>query len=362
MTVSRALASKTLAVACILAAGVDLAGAQSLPPGPNVSVTMVTQLSPSIPQYTKVDIPMLREGIPQKSGGRIAVTLASWPERALTGPELLRVIRSGQIDIGAPALPTVAGDVPMLEMSDLAGLNPSHAQSRRVIDAVLPDVNKELERFGVRIIATFPYPAQVFYCREPVTSLADLKGRRIRTAGGSSNDFVQAIGAQPTAIGFPEVYSALERGVVDCAITGTATGNGARWYEVTRHMYALPVSWGNSAYVANLAWWNKLDPAVRDFLQTTFKQVEDQQWALGLEATEDGIACNSGKKEGCRIGHVVENRPMTVTRPTDADMETLRASLRTAVLPAWVKRCGERCGETYNRLVAPITGVRYEAR
>ena len=65
-------------------------------------------------------------------------------------------------------------------------------------------MNKELERFGVRIIATFPYPAQVFYCREPVTSLADLKGRRIRTAGGSSNDFVQAIGAQPTAIGFPK--------------------------------------------------------------------------------------------------------------------------------------------------------------
>lgn len=60
---------------------------------------------------------------------------------------------------------------------------------------------------------------------------------------------------------------------------------------------------------------------------------------------------------GCRIGHVVENRPMTVTRPSAADTETLRASLRTAVLPAWVKRCGE----AYNRLVAPIAGVRYEA-
>ena len=360
MTPSYRLAAAALAAAVMIPAGPIFA--QTLPPGPAVSITMVTQLSPTIPQYTKVDIPMLREGIPEKSGGRIKVTLASWPERALTGPELLRVIRSGQIDIGAPALPTVAGDVPMLEMSDLAGMNPSHAQSRKVIDAVLPEVNKELERFGVRIIATFPYPAQVFYCREPVTSLADLKGRRIRTAGGSSNDFVQSIGGQPTAIGFPEVYGALERGVVDCAITGTATGNGARWYEVTKHMYALPVSWGNSAYVANLAWWNKLDPAVREFMQATFKQVEDQQWALGLEATEDGIACNSGKKDGCKIGHVVENKPMTVTRPTDADMATLRASLSTAVLPAWVKRCGERCGETYNRLVAPITGVKYEAK
>ena len=150
MRITRSLAA-ALAVCAI-----GTAHAQTVPPGPAVNVTRVTQLSPTIPQYTKVDIPMLREGIPEKSGGRIKVTLASWPERALTGPELLRVIRSGQIDIGAPALPTVAGDVPMLEMSDLAGLNPSHAQSREVIDAVLPEVNKELERFGVRIIATFP--------------------------------------------------------------------------------------------------------------------------------------------------------------------------------------------------------------
>jgi TRAP-type transport system periplasmic protein len=103
---------------------------------------------------------------------------------------------------------------------------------RKVAEAVMPELNKELERFNVRIIATYPFPAQVFFCRDPITSLADVKGRRVRTPGGSQNDFIQAIGGQPVAIGFPEVYSALERGVVDCAVTGTATGNGARWYEV----------------------------------------------------------------------------------------------------------------------------------
>ncbi len=338
------------------------AAAQELPPGPAISVTMVTQLSPTIPQYTRVDIPMLREGIAKRSNGRIQVTLASWPERNLTGPELLRVVRAGQIEVGGAALPTVAGDVPLLDIIDLAGLNTSHEQARRVADAVLPDINKELEKFGVRIIATFPYPAQVFFCRDSVSSLADLKGRKIRTPGGSFNDFVASIGAQPVGIGFPEVYSALERGVVDCATTGTATGNGARWYEVTRSLYALPISWGVSAYVANLAWWNRLDPPVRSFLQTVFKEVEDAQWKLGAEATEDGIACNAGQKEGCRIGRLVENRPMTIVRATSADMETLRNSVTTVVLPAFVKRCGERCGDFYNRLVAPITGVKYEVK
>lgn len=352
--------SAVLGAGLALVQGVALA--QELPAGPQVNVTMVTQLSPTIPQYTRVDIPMLREGIPQRSGGRVQVTLASWPERNLNGPELLRVLRAGQIDLGGIAMPTVAGDAPLLDIIDLAGLLSSHAMGRKVAEAVMPEINKELERFGVRIIATYPFPAQVFFCRDPITSLADVKGRRVRTPGGSQNDFIQAIGGQPVAIGFPEVYSALERGVVDCAVTGTATGNGARWYEVTRHLYVLPVQWGIASYGVNLAWWNKLDPAVRDFLQKVMTEVQEKQWALGLELTEDGVACNAGQKDGCKIGRVVDDKPMTVTRATDADIATLKASLTDVVLPAWVKRCGARCGEIYNRVVAPITGVKYEPK
>src|SRR4051794_41684745 len=106
-------------LAVALVAGV--AFAQELPPGPPIAIQMVTQLSPTIPQYTRVDIPMLREELPKRSGGRISVTLASWPERNLTGPELLRVLRAGQIDLGGIALPTVAGDAPLLGIIDLPG-------------------------------------------------------------------------------------------------------------------------------------------------------------------------------------------------------------------------------------------------
>jgi TRAP-type C4-dicarboxylate transport system substrate-binding protein len=327
-----------------------------------VNLQAVTQPGPQLPQHTRVDLPILRDALQAKSGGRIRATVASWPERNLNGPEILRLVRSGQVDIGAVPLNTVAGDVPLLDMVDLAGLNPSLAQARQVGTAVLPEVNRALERFGVRIMALYPFPAQVFFCREPATSLADLRGRRIRTGGGSINDFVQAIGAQPVGIGFPEVYAALERGVADCAITGTSSGNGARWYEVTTSLYTLPVAWSVSAYVVNVAWWNRLDPGVREMIASTMRDVEEAQWRLGEETTEDGVACNTGNREGCRIGRLVENRPMSVSRPSEADLRALRETLSSAVLPAFVRRCGAGCGETYNRLVAPITGVRYEAR
>ncbi len=342
----------TLALAC------GTAWAQ-LPAGPKVTISAVTQVAPTVPQYTRVDVPMLRDEMPKKSGGRIEVNLKSWPEMNVQGPEVIRLVRSGQVDLAAAPLTTVSGDVPILDGIDLAGLNPELAQARRVADALVPVANRELEKLGVKLVATYPFPAQVFFCKKPVAGLADLKGLKIRTNGPSASDLIGFVGGQPAAIAFGEVYTALERGTVDCAITGTGSGNGVKWYEVTTHLYTLSTAWSTSGYFVNLAWWNKLDPAVRVFLEGQMTALQDAQWKLGADVTQDGIDCNIGNAAGCKIYTLVKSRPMTLVRPSDADKARLREALTAAVLPGWVKRCGAKCGEAYNQVIAPISGVKY---
>ena len=336
--------------------------AQSLPAGPKITVTAVTQAAPSIPQYTKVDVPVLRENMPKASNGRIEFNLKSWPEANVQGPEVIRLVRSGQVDIGGAPLTTVSGDVPILDGVDLAGLNPEIDQAFKVAEAMLPLANRELERLGVKIIATYPYPAQVFFCRKPITGLADFKGLKVRVNGPSPGDLMNALGAQPTALAFGEVYTALERGTVDCGVTGSGSGNGTKWYEVSTHLYTLSISWSTSAYFVNLAWWNKLDPAVRSFLEAQFRDVQARQWKLGADASQDGIDCNIGNAAACTIGTVVKNRPMVWVKASDADKARVREALQNVVLPNWVKRCGPKCGDIYNEVIAPISGVRYAAR
>ena len=336
------------------------AAAQSLPAGPKITVSAVTQLSPALPQYKDVDVPMLREQMPKASNGRIEFNLKSYPEMNVQGPEVIRLVRSGQVDIGGAPLTTVSGDVPLLDGFDLPGLHTSMEQVRKAGQALLPAANKELERLGVRIIATSPFPAQVFFCKQPVKSIADLKGRKIRVAGPSQGDFLNALGAQPVAIAFGEVYTALERGTVDCAVTGTGTGNAQKWYEVANHLYTLVASWGISGYMVNIAWWNKLDPAVRKFLEGYFAKVEETQWALGLKLTQDGIDCNIGNAAGCKIFTLLTDKKMTLTKPSDADNALARKVLVDTVLPNWVKRCGGSCGTAFNASIAPLAGVKYQ--
>jgi TRAP-type C4-dicarboxylate transport system substrate-binding protein len=330
----------------------------SLSAGPKVSVVAVTQPLPTQPQYTRVDIPVLREAVVQRSGGRIEVQLSTHAERNLSGTELVRLVRSGQADIGASTLSTLSGDVPILDMVDLAGLAPDIGTAKRIAEAMLPVVNRDLERFGARLMVIYPFPAQVVFCRAPFASLAELRGRKVRTFGNSLVDFVTALGAQPVSIGFPEVYSALERGVVDCAITGSGSGVAARWPEVTSHISDLPVAWALAGYMVNVAWWNRLDPQVRAFMEGTLREVSDRQWELGAAATRDGIDCAIGKAEACRI-HTLATRPMTEVPATPADSAALRQILEKTVLPGFVRRCGARCGETYNGVIAPISGIRF---
>ena len=116
----------------LLATAVAAATAQTLPAGPKVIVSAVTQVAPMVPQYTRIDVPLLRDNVAKASGGRVEFNLKSWPEMSVQGPEVIRLVRSGQVDLGAAPLTTVSGDVPFLDGIDLAGLAPELDQARRI--------------------------------------------------------------------------------------------------------------------------------------------------------------------------------------------------------------------------------------
>lgn len=326
---------------------------------PKLTISAVTQPLPTSAQFTLVDIPFLREGLPKASNGQFTVQLSSHAERNLGGSEIVRLVRSGQVDIGAGTLSTLSGDVPLLDGIDLSGLSPDIGMARKIADAMLPIANKELERFNTRLVITYPFPAQVLFCRQPFATLSDLKGRKIRTFGNSLVDLVQTIGGQPVSIGFPEVYSALERGVVDCAVTGTGSGAAARWPEVASHISDLPLSWAVAGYMVNVAWWNKLDAGTKALLEKTFAEMTDALWKLGDAATRDGIDCNIGNKDACKI-HALAARPMAEVKATEADKALVRQIMESTVLPGFVKRCGARCGTVYNEVIAPISKVEFK--
>jgi len=53
----------SVAIAVMLLAGNGVTAMAQVPAGPKIAVQAITQVAPNLPQYTKVDQPLLRDGI-----------------------------------------------------------------------------------------------------------------------------------------------------------------------------------------------------------------------------------------------------------------------------------------------------------
>lgn len=305
------------------------------------------------PQYQQYEKPFWTDQIKENSKGKVIATIKPWTEMGLKGPEVLRLVQRGNFQIGTVNLPYNAGESAMVEGHDLPGLAPTISDLKAVTAAWRAAFSEHMEkRFGVKVLAMFSYSAQVLYCRNKFEQLSDIKGRKVRVSGAAQAIFVESLGGSGINVNFGEVQQALDRGVVDCAITGAYSGYSAKWYEASKFISPIAVNWGVQAVVANIEAWNKLSPAVRDFLVKELKTLEDRVVALAGRETETGIACNT-------TGPCETGKPggMTLVKPAPGDPATLRTSLEKAVLPDFAKRCGAECTQTWNQTIGKIVKI-----
>jgi TRAP-type C4-dicarboxylate transport system substrate-binding protein len=186
-----------------------------------------------------------------------------------------------------------------------------------------------------------------------VKSLADIKGKKVRTASRTQAELVEALGGTPVTMSFGEVVPAMQNKVVDCGITGTLSGNFAKWYEVSTHLIPLPVSWGQMVFAVNLQTWAKTDPKVRAFIEREIKTLERGVWDAVAFDSQDGIDCNTGKAT-CKQGTKAN---MKLVEVSAADRAMLKKLVNDVIVPKWAARCSADCVRNWNETVGPIVGL-----
>jgi hypothetical protein len=72
--------------------------------------------------------------------------------------------------------------------------------------------------------------------------VADVRGLKIRTAGGAQSNWVRALGGVPVSVPIGDVYSGLERGSIDCTLSDpTNLDKGNKFWEVAKAVTRLPM-------------------------------------------------------------------------------------------------------------------------
>lgn len=305
-------------------------------------------------QYKRHEEPFWTRTLPQLTQGRVTAEIVPFDRAGLRAQEMLRLIQLGTVPYGTVLLILAAAQDPELGAIDLAGLSPDMATLRKNVAAFRGHMERRLrERWDIELLAIYVYPAQVAFCARPFSGLQDLAGRRIRSSNASQSDLIESLSAVPVQTPFAGIVDNVRNGAIECAVTGTMSGNTIGLHEATSHIGSLAISWGVGIFGANAAAWAALPESTRQLLRRELAGLEREIWTEAERETAEGIACNVGAPE-CRSGR---KGRMTEVRGGEVEARRMRELFKETVLPRWINRCGERCSTVWNTTLRSTTGI-----
>lgn len=272
-------------------------------------------------------------------------------------PDALRLIRTGTFDIISTQIGQAARDDAFFEGIDLVGVATDVPALRRSVDAYRQLFDERLqERFNAKVLTIWPFGPQVVYCNGPISGVEDLRTRRVRVFTSSMAALVDHVGGTAVTLPAAEVYPALQRGVVDCAITSPTSGNTSRWPELTTHFFPLGLAGSVQGHFINLDTWRRFTPEQQTALTTAFEQLESQMWDLAISSNEDAANCNIGSAD-CR-SHTAYD--MTLVPVTAEDVAIVQRAAAEVVLPLFRESCEQvepDCVALWNDTVGRAHGL-----
>lgn len=310
----------------------------------------------SLPLHKQYEAPFWSEVLPAASNGKINVNLTTHNQMNLGVGDVFRLLGDGVYDVAMTVADYAVADAPELEGLDVPLLALTAGEARTMVDAARPLVQDIYrDRFNSHVIAIAPYPPQVVFCNHEVNDLAGLEGLKVRASGRMTAKFLEALGAEGVNVSFSEVPGALQKGVVDCAVTGAGSGYSAGWWEVSTHLLPIPLGgWDSVVTAVNLDKWNSLSGEDQALIEAKIvSDFEDPAWAVAQDALVNDIACLTGNGD-CASG---DARAMTLVDVSQADFDTARAVLVSEVLPDWAERAGDDWAKRWNASVGAAVGV-----
>ncbi|HXH11002.1 MAG TPA: TRAP transporter substrate-binding protein DctP [Alphaproteobacteria bacterium] len=286
------------------------------------------------------------QSVEKRSEGRIKFEFTSLPELGLGGAETIRVIKTGVVDVAEVYGGYVAGELPMLEILEIPGIFPDPETAKKAILAWKPHEAKILEeRANAVLLAMAVYPDQALFSKRPVRTLEDFKGLKTRVHSVALASLVAALEGEPLTVAFAEVYTALERGTLDAAITGTKPGLGLRWYEVAKYLVG-PISMRpHVALAINKNTWKHIPKDLQVILKEEAEAIVEGKAFEAIEVwNQEGIDKNVEKG--------MEHQPFS-----PEVQAAIKEILRTKVVPDWVRRAGGQvAAQRFNEIIAPLVG------
>ena len=276
---------KLTALAFGIAVAVSLTGCGSLTGGKRIIRVSHAQ-SETHPEH--LGLLAFKEYVEEKLGDKYEVQI--FPNELLgSAQKAIELTQTGAIDF------VVAGTANLETFADVYEIfsMPYLFDSEEVYKSVMQDteymenVYASTDEAGFRIVTWYNAGTRNFYGKSPIRTPEDLKGKKIRVQQSpASVEMVKAFGAAAAPMGFGEVYTAIQQGVIDgaenneLALTNNKHGEVAKYYSYNKHQMVPDM------LVANLKFLNSLSPEDYQVFKEAAAlstEVEMEEWDKSIE-------------------------------------------------------------------------------
>lgn len=195
-------------------------------------------------------------------------------------PEISRAVRGGQVPIGEFFLGLLANQNPIFAADTQPFLATDYASAAKLWAAQKPFVEKLLDKQGLKVLFSVPWPGQSLYTKKPINSVNDLKGLKFRSYNATLEKFAKAAGAAPTQVQVPDIPQAFTTGMVEAMITSPSTGANSKAWDFLTHYTDIQAWIPKNIVVVNKAAFDKLDKDVQAAVSAAAAKAEKRGWDM----------------------------------------------------------------------------------
>jgi TRAP-type C4-dicarboxylate transport system substrate-binding protein len=217
--------------------------------------------------------------VEKRTGGAVKIKIF-WAEALGKAKENLVLLQQGAVDMAAMSPGYFPAQMPFYAAPNSIPMTmdevPHATELMKRLMLEVPIYQAETKRNGIKALFFHHLNPYKLVCKDAVTTVAGMKGKKMRTWGKDMPRMVQAAGGTPVTLSLPQIYEGLSRGTVDCAPFAVDLVVNYKIYEVAKHVSDITLWLGPSTgiWISQTA-WNKLTKEQQDIMVKT-----------GLEAAE----------------------------------------------------------------------------
>ncbi|HEX6979730.1 MAG TPA: TRAP transporter substrate-binding protein [Alphaproteobacteria bacterium] len=237
----------------------------------------------------------LRDNVPRLTGNAVSIQL--YPGAALgSEKELIRSVGSGIIDATVMSPGNAGSLIPEVQLFSASYLFTNYAHAKRVLtnDAFFNRLHKIIadKKLGFQLAGLSLTGTRNLYSRtRAVDSLESLKGIKMRVMNSPTEYKVwSTLGTLPSAIPGPEIYSALQTGVVDAAESSLPAIASGKYYEVAPNITLTHHQFNLHIYLVGDRALAKVPEAARPGFLKAFREAAEHQLDAAIRLADQTLA------------------------------------------------------------------------